>query len=605
MTPEQELELLQLEEEELLLQEQEEAESAPTTSPTNPKEGFVKEAFKTILPATTANVRGADRNAAGEPIPLILPLMSDIGGGVFRLAGSLIPGTRGKTRDIDTAQSARIAPERQRTFREAVQNPNNIGPAQPISEMFHKGAPAPVAAAVDIGLGLAQGAAVSGVTGIARYAKTPKAQKLAMAEGSRTLKAADKISSAMNKISPAALAKASTKEGRQALAGAAQARGAIGDALEELVKAADNMPEKAATQAVVARLKPIQAGSVLDAMDEARKAVAKQFPTNATIRGRANIQNMTRPNIVGEEFVDLPEGGMYGATMETRYVQDGTRQVPTVKGSSVSGGGVSKVGATEAVDKANEVIDGLMAKIKAIAGEDPHTGRMQPISAQALDQIRRHYDDAAKASFDKDYSSYVESVLKAGRSEIARLEREAAKAQGLDQYVPDMDRYHAKLQALDDLKARMGWDERSRHFNRDKVHQNLFGPDKRAAREVLENLDKLFGRDFIERARLEDLALEFGPKGQPGLLPGEGSAKALMAALATGGGLAGPAAGLPVAASAIPAAAVGSFASPAVYTSMTRPALRAVRGSMKLSPSLPVKMGLAGSLAPQDSSAGR
>lgn len=171
MSEEEELELLELEEEE-----------ARARAAAKPKTGFAEDVVRTAFPGVAETLEtapppldsaaAARGPSAGEVAGAVLDAQTRgaqmAGQGIgdlmmagFRLAGSLIPGMRGKVKDEKTGEM------RTRTIKEAAQNPAG-SLTTPIREAIHERAPAPVAMAADAVIMGAEGALVGGAAGAAR-----------------------------------------------------------------------------------------------------------------------------------------------------------------------------------------------------------------------------------------------------------------------------------------------------------------------------------------------------------------------------------------------------------------------------------------------------
>jgi hypothetical protein len=169
------------EEAELELLELEEAEARAKAS-AKPRKSLAEEVVRTAVPGVAQTLETAQPlldsaaaargPSAGEVAGAVLGAQTmgaqlagqgigDVLMSGFRLAGSLIPGMRGKVKDEKTGQ------ERTRTIKEAAQNPAG-SLTTPIREAIHKRAPEPVAMAADAAIMGAEGALVGAGAGAAR-----------------------------------------------------------------------------------------------------------------------------------------------------------------------------------------------------------------------------------------------------------------------------------------------------------------------------------------------------------------------------------------------------------------------------------------------------
>lgn len=172
---------------------------------------------------------------------------------------------------------------------------------------------------------------------------------------------------------------------------------------------------------------------------------------------------------------------------------------------------VQVIGGTETALKANAKIKRLKNLWKGIG----------PIPAKKFREIRTQLDNEIKSAFSKDVGTaeIIEKQLMKVRKAMKESLEDAALKSGNPEYIKAMKTYSDKLEKLEEIKGYLGKNSSTRERRVEAFVDNLFGKNKTNAQKVLNDLSEIVGADFVQDAKLAQLAQEFGPTGKPGLLP--------------------------------------------------------------------------------------
>lgn len=195
----------------------------------------------------------------------------------------------------------------------------------------------------------------------------------------------------------------------------------------------------------------------------------------------------------------------------------------------------------------------------------------EEMTAKELDRLRQKLDPNIDWVSDPDAADLKDKVLKAMRGDISMRMKQTAEASGNAEWADIMNRFHAKLESIDNMKDMIGKTSKVREKRIEAVVNNLFGKNKKWQQKFLNEFEANFGGNTVSRARAAQMAQAFGEGGKPGLLPvwgtGASSSVAANAAMV-----------LPRAGAAL---VTGGFASPFIASRITLPALTKLEQGLK------------------------
>jgi hypothetical protein len=185
-----------------------------------------------------------------------------------------------------------------------------------------------------------------------------------------------------------------------------------------------------------------------------------------------------------------------------------------------------------------------------------------------IKKLRVMLDKEVGDAYGKESGAYLTAVKKT-RHWLA--ERLADNAKGTP-YEDIMRGMAQKYQLADEFDQILGKSAITKDFRAQSFIDNLFGRDKEKRQKMVELLGKIYGKDFLEKARLTQWAKELGPTGAPTLFPRQTTGRALLGPAMS---VAGQAAGIS------PSAVVLPFSSPRIATTAIRAGDIAARKGIK------------------------
>lgn len=139
-------------------------------------------------------------------------------------------------------------------------------------------------------------------------------------------------------------------------------------------------------------------------------------------------------------------------------------------------------------------------------------GNVRPLD---LLEFRNEIDKIIGSGFYKDSDPYI-TALKSIRHDIKDSFVKTAKG---TEYEGVMSKYAKQLDAIDDMKRLVGWNEKSRELRAESFIKNINNKGRKGSKKWLDNFSEIFGGDFVKKAELARLAEMMGESGKGGVLP--------------------------------------------------------------------------------------
>ncbi len=143
------------------------------------------------------------------------------------------------------------------------------------------------------------------------------------------------------------------------------------------------------------------------------------------------------------------------------------------------------------------------------------------IPARLMRQFVDDLQDASKDQFGKDSNMYVTALKTASRR--ARMEIVDAAKNGGGQvgatYVKLMDKAAEKVNILKYVSRQLGRDPQTMAARSQQFIDKVFGKNKEFLRARMADLDTKFGTNFLEKARVAQMAQDVGEGGVPSYFP--------------------------------------------------------------------------------------
>lgn len=231
---------------------------------------------------------------------------------------------------------------------------------------------------------------------------------------------------------------------------------------------------------------------------------------------------------------------------------------------------------------ANSKIDIEIKRIKDIAGESG------VVPAKDFIEMRRQLDGAIGDSFGKEGTTYI-TALKNTRHQMAEDLKETATTSGNAEYVKAMETLAKKYTAADRIKDFLGQGTVSAENRAESFVKNLFNVGKTKQRQLLKQMDDVFGSKTFDEAKLTKMAShlgmteEKGPKFFPNIFNGRflAGGAAATAAKAFLGPLAGPLIAAPTLMATSPRIASGTLG---LMKGTEDATIKAIKAAMELYP---------------------
>lgn len=216
----------------------------------------------------------------------------------------------------------------------------------------------------------------------------------------------------------------------------------------------------------------------------------------------------------------LPEKDVVDQALQQMPAVNVANTIQRLQGAK-TGGALSSSRAT------NAKIDELVSDLTGAA--DPQGN----IPAVKFREIRKEIDDLVGDAFGKESGKYV-TALKEARHQMADDLATTAAASGRPEYVEAMRSMAQKLRKADDLASFLGKSAQTREQRAESFVANLFGKNKEERRKAVQAMGEIFGEDFLQQAKLSNMAAELGPEGKASLMPRQFTGRSLLGPLAGG-----------------------------------------------------------------------
>lgn len=155
-------------------------------------------------------------------------------------------------------------------------------------------------------------------------------------------------------------------------------------------------------------------------------------------------------------------------------------------------------------------------KAKKKAANQPKAPDMT-VSAPEYRQLRRRLD--VNVDFDSEEGALVNEALKTGRFSMKEALIQKARESGNPDYEKWMQTWAGKLDKLEELKAILGSNDRMRKQRAERFIGTLFGKNTTEKRQLVKDLDEIFGSDIMGKAKNSIMAGELGPGGKATWFP--------------------------------------------------------------------------------------
>ena len=176
------------------------------------------------------------------------------------------------------------------------------------------------------------------------------------------------------------------------------------------------------------------------------------------------------------------------------------------------------------IEKLNQKAD----ELSELAVKYGDTGN---VPADKLFEYRQELDNVIGDAWGKESGKYV-SALKETRKDIKDALIQTAKG---TEYETQMQDVAKKLDALDKIKQVVGKTSDTREARAESIVRNINNLGKEKKREWLKDFENVFGGDYLNQAKMAQLAEQMGNEGKGSLLPRWTTGRS---ALAKGTGLA-------------------------------------------------------------------
>lgn len=177
------------------------------------------------------------------------------------------------------------------------------------------------------------------------------------------------------------------------------------------------------------------------------------------------------------------------------------------------------------------VIEKLNQKANELSELAVKYGDTGNVPADKLFEYRQELDNVIGDAWGKESGKYV-SALKDTRKDIKDALLQTAKG---TEYEPQMQDLAKKLDALDKIKQVVGKTSDTREARAESIIRNINNLGKEKKREWMQNFQDVFGGDYLNQAKMAQLAEQLGNEGQGAWLPRWTTGRSL---LAKGSGLA-------------------------------------------------------------------
>ena len=152
------------------------------------------------------------------------------------------------------------------------------------------------------------------------------------------------------------------------------------------------------------------------------------------------------------------------------------------------------------------------------------------VPAKEYRNLRRNLD--VTIDFDSEDGKLVNEALKKGRTTMKDELIKAARESGNPEYEKQMVAWSDKLDKLDGLKKYIGKTDQAREKRIESFVSNLFGKNSAHKQQLMEDMDKIFGTEMVEKAKTAQLAGQFGEDGKAGLMPRQFTGRSALGAVA-------------------------------------------------------------------------
>lgn len=170
------------------------------------------------------------------------------------------------------------------------------------------------------------------------------------------------------------------------------------------------------------------------------------------------------------------------------------------------------------VEKLNQKAD----ELSELAVKYGDTGN---IPADKLFEYRQELDNVIGDAWGKESGKYV-SALKDARKDIKDALLQTAKG---TEYEPQMQDLAKKLDALDKIKQVVGKTSDTREARAESIIRNINNLGKEKKREWMQNFQDVFGGDYLNQAKMAQLAEQMGNEGQGSWLPRWTTGRSMLA----------------------------------------------------------------------------
>jgi len=216
---------------------------------------------------------------------------------------------------------------------------------------------------------------------------------------------------------------------------------------------------------------------------------------------------------IGENLVDAIDNA-WDVIPKSAEIKETLRKVPYVNVQPILTKLRTSIPSTH-TGEMKGVADKLNQKADELAELTVKYGDSGNVPADKLFEFRQEIDNIIGDSWEKESGKYV-SALKATRKSIKESLINTSKG---TEYEPQMQDLAKKLDALDKIKQVVGKTSDSRELRAKSIIRNINSLDNEKKREWMQNFQDVFGGDFLNQAKMAQLAEQMGNEGAGTWLP--------------------------------------------------------------------------------------